>query len=197
MTIKPSFIIVFLVGLLLGSTATGYFKNKQLSLSQQEKITCQNKFRESSNLQTFKTNCPLPIAGNMYFSYQLTKAEQGQKVLSINLDSLTPNILADAIDLRLDFGKGIEIVEVIDGNSFLLYPRKIIKEGFVLITGVALGQKSEIQFAKPKTTFIKLKLKTNSLNGKPVISFNRQESKIYLSGNDILDLNRSFSRIEP
>jgi hypothetical protein len=196
---KLSFIIIFLVGILLGTIATGYFKNKQLSLSQQEKITCQNKLQESSLLyQAFKTNCPLPTSGNMYFSYQLTAAdEQGQKVLSINLDSLTPNILADAIDLRLDFNKGIEIMEVIDGNSFSLYPRKIIKEGFVLITGIALGQKSEIQFAKPKTTFIKLKLKTNSLDGKPVISFNRQESKIYLSGTNILDLSRSFSRIEP
>lgn len=196
---KLSFIIIFLVGILLGTVATGYFKNKQFSLSQQEKITCQNKLQESSRLyQAFKTSCPLPTAGSMYFSYQLTAAdEQGQKVLSINLDSLTPNILADAIDLRLDFDKGVEIVEVIDGNSFSLYPRKIIKEGFVLITGIALGQKSEIQFAKPKTTFIKLKLKTNSLDGKPVISFNRQESKIYLSGSNILDLSRSFSRIEP
>lgn len=195
---KLFFIIIFFVGILLGSTATGYFKNKQLSLSQQEKITCQNKLQESSRLcQAFKTNCQLPTAGSMYFSYQLTAAGPSQKVLSINLDSLTPNILADAIDLRLDFDKGIEIVEVIDGNSFSLYPRKIIEEDFVLITGVALGQKSEIQFAKPKTTFIKLKLKTNSLGGRPVISFNRQESKIYLSGNDILDLSRSFSRIEP
>ncbi len=195
---KLSFIIIFLVGILLGSTATGYFKNKQFSsLSQQEKITYQNKLQENSRLcQAFKTNCPIPTTGSMYFSYQLTAAEQGQKILSINLDSLTSNILADAIDLRLDFDKGIEIVEVIDGNSFSLYPRKIIKEGFVLVTGVALGQKSEIQFAKPKTTFIKLRLKTNSLDSKPVISFNRQESKIYLSGIDILDLNRSFSRIK-
>lgn len=194
---KLFFIIIFLIGILLGSTATNYFKNKQLSLNQQEKITCQNKLQESSRLcQAFKTNCPLPTAGSMYFSYQLTAAEQGQKILNINLDSLTPNILADAVDLRLDFDKGIEIMEVIDGNSFSLYPRKIIGEGFVLITGVALGQKSDIQFAKPKTTFIKLKLKTNNLEGKPVISFNHQESKIYLSGNDILDLTRSFSRIE-
>ena len=198
MTKKLSFIIIFLAGILLGLIATGYFKNKQLSFSQQEKITCQNKLQESSHLcQTLKTNCPLPATGSMYFSYQLTSSGPDQKILNINLDSLTPNILADAIDLRLDFDRGIEIVEVIDGNSFSLYPRKIITENFILITGVALDQKSEIRFAKPKTTFIKLKLKTNSLDGKPIISFNRQESKIYLSGNDILDLNRSFSQIEP
>lgn len=195
---KFSFIIIFVTGILLGMVATNNFKNKQLSLlSKQEKIICQNKLQENSSLyQTFKTNCPLPKSGNMYFSYQLTTDQEGQKILSVNLDSLTPNILADAIDLRLDFDKGVEIVEIIDGNSFSIYPRKIIKEGFILITGVALGQKSEIQFAKPKTTFIKLKLKTDNSDSKHIISFDSQESKIYLSGNDILDISRSFSRIE-
>ena len=195
---KFSFILIFLVGILLGSITTCYFKNKQFSsISQQEKIKYQNKLQENSRLcQAFKTNCPLTTTGTMFFSYRLTAADQGQKILTINLDSLTANILADAIDLRLDFDKGIEIVEVINGDSFSLYPRKIIGEGFVLITGVALSQKNEIRYAKPKTVFAKLRLKTNSLAGKSIISFNRQESKIYLSGNDILDLNRSFSRIE-
>lgn len=195
---KFYFIIIFIIGILLGMVSANYFKNKQLSsLSKQEKIICQNKLQENSSLyQTFKTNYPLPKSGSMYFSYQLTADQEGQEILSVNLDSLTPNILADAIDLRLDFDEGIEIVEVVDGNSFSLYPRKIIEENFVLITGVALTQKNEIQFAKPKTTFITLKLKTNSLDDKLVINFNRQESKIYLSGNDILDINRSFSQIK-
>ncbi len=196
---KLIFIVIFLVGIILGSTTTSYYKNKQLSsLSHQEKTICLDKLQESSRLyQSLKTNCPLPTNGSMYFNYQLTAGEQSEKILSISLESLTPNILADAIDLRLDFDKGIEIVEIINGDSFSLYPRKIIGDGYILITGVALSQKNEIQFAKPKTTFIKLKLKTSGLNSRPIISLNRQESKIYLSGNDILDLNRSFSRIEP
>ncbi len=133
----------------------------------------------------------------MFFSYKLESIAENRKILTIYLKG-SEDSLADAADFKIEFDNNIIIEKIIDGDSFIFYPRKIIKNNSVLITGVSLNEENNLKFAKPNTTFIKIILQTKypEKYKKPLlINLNKSESKIFFSGKDITNLNQQFEKI--
>lgn len=144
--------------------------------------------------EKYPTSTQISEKNKMYFTYQQESIDKINKIITVKLDG-PGDIKADAIDLQLDFNDNIAVKKIITGDSFLFYPRKIIKENYLLVTGVAINQNNQVLFAKPKTTFIKIKIEIKKPDQKISIKFNPQQSKIYFSGIDIADPLGSFSKI--
>lgn len=133
----------------------------------------------------------------MFFSYKLESINQNKKILTIYLNG-SEDSLADAADLTLTFDNNIIVEKIIEGDSFVLYPRKLIKDNSLIITGVSLSEKNKLKFAKPNTKFITIILDLNyKINKtKPLfIIINNSESKIFFNGKDITNLDKQFKQI--
>jgi len=135
-----------------------------------------------------------PTKNKMFFTYEKENIDKTNEIISIKLDG-PADIKADAIDLRLDFDSNITIDEIATGSSFLSYPRTVVKDNYLQVTGVGLDLKNNLLLAKPKTTFVQIKLKIKNPNQKSSLKLNFEESRIYLSGQDITDQQGSFSVI--
>ena len=130
----------------------------------------------------------------MYFVYKKENIDYKNKAIFINLEG-DANSKSDAIDLLLEINENIVITKIVDGNSFNFYPRKIINQDSILITGVALGEKGATKLAQPQSNFIKIYLSIKNFNQKASIKLNQRKSKIFFGGEDITNLKKSFSEI--
>ncbi len=131
----------------------------------------------------------------MFFSYKLESINQNKKILTIYLNG-SEDSLADAADLTLTFDKNIIIEKIIEGDSFVFYPRKLIKDNSLIITGVSLSEENKLKFAKPNTKFITIILDHKINKDKPLFMIlNNSESKIFFNGKDITNLDKQFKKI--
>jgi len=130
----------------------------------------------------------------MFFSFKIENINFQNKILYINLEG-EKNSLSDAIDLQLEIGNNIEIKKIIEGDSFISYPRKIINPNNIIITGTALSEKGEFKLAQPRSNFIKINFLIKNPYQKSSIKLNQEKSKIFFAGKNITDLKNSFKEI--
>jgi hypothetical protein len=133
----------------------------------------------------------------MFFSYLQESIDDQNKIIYINLSG-SKDSKSDAIDLQLSFNNNIEIKEIIDGDSFPIYPRKIIERNRILITGLALNEQGIKKLARSESNFVKIKIFIKDKNKKSYVNLDRQNSKIFLAGQEITDIKKlknSFKQI--
>lgn len=160
-------------------------KEKQINPSQ----------KQSTDKHLFPQNASIKnTISNMYFSYQLESISKERKLLIIYLKG-SDNSLADAADLRLNFDKNITIEKINEGDSFVYYPRKIIKDNYLLITGVSLDETKSFKPALPNTVFIKLLVKINDSKSPSLIRVDQENTQIFFEGKNITNFNNSFAEI--
>lgn len=130
----------------------------------------------------------------MFFTYKIETVDLQNKILYINLNGENSST-SDAIDIQLEIDSNIEVKKIVEGNSFSFYPRKIINQNDVLITGLALSDKGELKLAEPQSNFIKIFLLIKNPYQKSSIKLNQEKSKIFLGGEEITDIKKSFKEI--
>jgi len=129
----------------------------------------------------------------MFFTFKIENINSQNKILYINLSG--EENLSDAIDLELELDNNIEVKKIIEGDSFNSYPRKIISQNNIIITGAALNENGELKLAKPKSNFIKIYFSLKNTNKKSSIKLNQIKTKIFFHGEDITDIQNSFKEI--
>jgi hypothetical protein len=135
------------------------------------------------------------VSGKMFFSFIKGNVNTDEYEIRIFLSG-DPNTLADAADLTLSYTKGLKI-DVASGDAFPDYPRKIVENGQIVITGVSSITNDNINFGKPGGTFAVLKV---TIEDPEVlerdIKIDLSNSKIFYMAKDILDGENSFSLIQ-
>ncbi len=103
----------------------------------------------------------------------------------------------DASDLVLNYTDNLTILEIIPGQSFPTYPRKIAENGVITITGVARLDGNGIKLGEPNTIFTTLRVKKiGDARQKAMITVNTTKTSAYLEGNVVLDPSLTFEKIE-
>jgi flagellar basal body-associated protein FliL len=135
-----------------------------------------------------------PLSKKMFFTFKIENINFQNKILYIDLMGEN-NLSSDAIDLELEIDDNIEVKKIIEGNSFNSYPRKIISQNNIIITGTALNENGELKLAKPKSNFIKIYFSLKNTNKKSSIKLNQKKTKIFFHGENITDIQNSFKEI--
>ncbi len=103
----------------------------------------------------------------------------------------------DAGDLTLSYSSNLDVVEIKTGETFPQYPRKVISDGEVIITGVASLAGSSVTLGKSNTVFATIVVEKNGFtNGKSTISLNKAKTQFYLQGKSVLNEQSSFADIQ-
>jgi len=170
---------------------------KKLSVNSNKKS--QNK-EKIINVKTPNTTPTYTIENSfqskkMFFTFKVEHIDLKNKIIYIFLDADNDFATSDAIDLELETDNNIEIKKITPGDSFNFYPRKIINENSITVTGAALSENGQIKMAKPKSNFIKLYLEIKNPKLKSSIKINQIKTKIFFQGEDITDIQKSFEKI--
>lgn len=148
-------------------------KNKQSNLTKKE-----NKEKQSA-----------------FFTYEIEKIDNNIYLLSIFLEG-DNNTLVDGADLSLLYNQDVlKIEEVIPGKSFSLYPRQQILNDKIIISSVSKIKDNRVIYASINSIFVKIKFKIVNQPYSNKIFTIGEENGIYSSGKNIIDLDKSFSKI--
>lgn len=132
----------------------------------------------------------------LYFTANTQKLSINQWKVTVELDGGDDGA-ADAADLRLDFPEGLTVFDLKTGSAFPLYPRKVVADNYILLTGLASIDNNQMVFGKPNKIFAEFTVQTkdNQLNKKQ-ITVNKEDTKIYLNGESVLDTGKSVNLID-
>lgn len=196
-------LIFFILGLTVGTKLS--LNNQKLEKEKTECLSELNKtkkiFDHYNNLSNFYLNAQRNKATEKnnqeiktFFSFN--KINQDERIIIDILLKADQEREIDGADLVLTFNpKLIKVIEMIDGEAFPFYPRKIINYDSLVITGLAKLENNKITLGKSNKRFIRLVIKKLS-NEKTSIDFNSRESQIFFNEKNIFDQNLSFKKIE-
>lgn len=135
------------------------------------------------------------IKGSAFFTYEIEKIDNNTYLLSIYLEG-DNNTLVDGADLSLLYDQDVlKIEEVILGQSFSLYPRQQILDDKIIVSGVSKIKDNRVIYASIGSIFAKIKFKLINEPYSNKIFTTGEESGIYFSGKNIIDIDKSFSKI--
>lgn len=203
-----SVIIFILFGLLIFLTTKFVYQNK-IDEIQLEKQSCTNELTNISIPTITFENVELVSQKNqiitdlekslLFFSSKVYKLSSNRWQITVKLEG--PDYAgADAVDLYLNFDKKIKIDEILTGKAFPLYPRKIIAENYLLVSGVASIDENKISFGQPDNTFITFIVstdtpETDSYKIPLKLNANMEETRIYFNGETVFDKDKTFKEI--
>lgn len=132
----------------------------------------------------------------VYFSIKTSQTSAVETDIIISLLG-GPSMKMDASDLVLNYTDNLTVLEIIPGQSFPTYPRKIAENGVITITGVARLDGNGIKLGEPNTIFATLRVKkTGDARQKATITVSTTNTSAYLEGNAVLDPSLTFGKIE-
>lgn len=153
-----------------------------------------NEKRIKKENQIIKTNKIEEKQKTVFFDYQKEKISKDEYLIKIFLKG-DKDTLIDGADLSLFYiNKATKIEEVTSGDSFPLYPRKIINDNKILITGIAKIKNNQTISGKINANFayIKIKISDSPLENFLIIN---EDTGVYFRGKNILNLENSFQKI--
>lgn len=131
-----------------------------------------------------------------FYSYRLKKKSGDKIEVEISLNS-EEKIKLDAADLQLTFDDDLEVVEIKPGKSFPFYPRRIIKENLIIITGITSINNSILKYGQTNEVFATIVFRKKDLSrSNSNIKLDKSNSKVFFNGILILDNNLSFNEIK-
>lgn len=136
------------------------------------------------------------IKSPLYFDAKTQKLTTNKWKVTINLSG-DINGAADAADIKLNLSEGLTISELKEGSAFPLYPRKVISNNYILVTGLATIINSKMIFGEPNKIFFEFIVQTteNHQNAR-LIRIDVNDTKIYLNGESVLDIDKNVSLID-
>lgn len=196
---------LFFVSVIIWSIAN-YSYQKKLSLLEEEKNICQKQLTQK------KQSTPLTLAdasfiiqkdkglasvkkSPFYFSAKTQKLTINQWRITVELAGEVEGA-ADAADLRLDLPESLTVSDIKTGPAFPIYPRKVIAVNYLLITGLASTDNDQMIFGQPNKIFAEFTVQaTDNQFIKKQITVNKEDTKIYLKGESVLDTSKSVNLI--
>lgn len=195
---------LFLVSVIVWVTAN-YSYQRKLSLLETEKNICQKQLTENKQSSLTSADASFIIQKEkelasvkkslLYFSAKTQKLTVNQWKITVRLEGDIDGA-ADAADLRLDFPKSFIVSDLIVGSAFPIYPRKVMAEDYLLVTGLISISNNQMIFGEPNKIFVEFTVQTT--DNQPIekqITVNKEDTKIYLNGESILDTNKSVNLI--
>jgi len=136
------------------------------------------------------------IKSPLYFSVKTQKFSVNRWTITIKLEGEIKGA-ADAADLRLELPENLTVSNIKVGPAFPFYPRKVAVNNYLLISGVASADNNQMVFGEPNKIFAELTVQTinNQLDIKKIV-VDKNDTKIYLNGESILDINKSIKIID-
>ena len=198
------FILFYLGGFYTSETST---KKKVTSCIQTEKL-CQSQLKQTIVLAKKNTTQDICLStqkekalekvqdSKVYFSIKTSQKSEIETDIVISLlGGLSMKV--DASDLVLNYTDNLTILEIIPGQSFPIYPRKIAENGVVTITGIARLDGSGVKLGESNTVFATLRVqKTGDIKQKASITLNTTNTSAYLEGRAVIDSSLTFGKIE-
>lgn len=164
---------------------TTYEKKQKIK---EEKSSIQNK---ESNLDKNENKGKQ----SAFFTYKIEKIDNNIYLLSIFLEG-DNNTLVDGVDLSLLYNQDVlKIEEVIPGKSFSLYPRRQILDNKIIISGLSKIKDNRVIYASINSIFAKIKFRLVNETYSNKIFTTGEENGIYSSGKNIIDIDKSFTKI--
>lgn len=185
---------------------TNYSYQKKFNLLETEKNNCQKQLAVkkqpiltlSDTAFIIKKNKELEsvIKSPLYFNASVQKLTANQWIITIELIGKIDGA-ADAADFKIDLPEGLTASNLKPGPAFPLYPRKVINNNYLLVTGLASVNNSQMVFGEPNKIFVEFNVQaTDNQPSKKQIVVNKEDTKIYLNGESVLDTEKTVVRID-
>jgi len=198
--------VLFFISVVIWSI-TNYSYQKKFDSLELEKNSCLKQKRTIEEKRPILTMKDVSFANNrdkeletitksqLYFDTKVQKLTDNQWKITIKLAGNVEGA-ADAADFKINIPIGLTVSDLKTGIAFPLYPRKVITENYLLVTGLASTVDNKLVFGKPNSVFAEFMAEATDgqLNKKP-IPINDQETKVYLNGESVLDAAKSVSQI--
>jgi len=196
--------ILFFISIIIW-LAVNYSYQKQLNLLQAEKNNCRRQLTEKkqSNLTltdvSFIINKDKELAtakkSPFYFNASVQKLADNLFRVKIELKGESEGA-ADVADFKLNLTEGLTISDLQTGPAFPIYPRKVIAADYLLVTGLASTNNNQMVLGKPNKVFAEFTVETTGKQNIKQISVNKEDTKIYLNAESILNISKSVSLID-
>ena len=199
------FIALFIVSVIVWSV-TKYSYQKQIDLLKVEINNYQKQLVEKKDpiLTLADTsfiinkNKELTLVKNslLYFDFKTEKITANRWKIIITLNGETGSA-ADAADLKLDLPENLTVSDIEAGTAFPILPRQINENNSLLLSGLASIDNNQVILGKPNKIFAEFTVQTanNRLNNEQ-IKVNKEDTKIYLNGENVLDSSKSANLID-
>lgn len=195
---------LLLVSIIVWVTAN-YSYQKKLNLLETEKNVCRKQLTENKQSSLTSADASFIIQKEkelasvkkslLYFNVKVQKLTINQWKITVKLEGDVDGA-ADAADLRLDFPIGLTFSDLQVGPAFPIYPRKVITEDYLLVTGLVSVNNNQMIFGKPNNIFVEFTIQTtDNQSSNKQIAVNNEDTKIYLNGESILDTGKSAGLI--
>jgi hypothetical protein len=102
---------------------------------------------------------------------------------------------ADAADLKLDLPVSASLSALNTGSAFPVYARKVFSNHSLLISGLASLKNNQIILGQPNQIFAEFIIELEKNEKQKTIILNKEDTKIYLNGEDVFDANKTFGEI--
>lgn len=172
---------------------------KNTCISQLQQVVSQPKRvnEKDLNLYVQKTNALANIdESTLYFSPKISKQSPSRIEVVIMIIGGS-GMKADASDLVMKYSNNLKIIEVLPGQAFPSYPRKVIGDGEITITAIATLGNNSVKLGEPNKPFATLIVeKTGASLIKGTISIDKVNTQIYLQGKPVFDPDKTFNQIE-
>jgi len=110
--------------------------------------------------------------------------------------SAKENMRVDGADLVMNFSPNLTVANLQKGSVFPQYPRLIIENNQIIITGLASLSGNTIKLGEPNQLFASFEVYKNSSANTPLITVDQTSTKAFLNGEYVLNQMVSFSQLE-
>ncbi len=196
-------VVAFIVGFYLNQRIS----QKKIDSERRAKEEAQQQYQQLKQLKVEKQKEAVELTlkkekalenvttGAAYFTAEKKNLTPGNYQIDIYFNA-GDKAAADAADLTLDIPDDLKVTQVIPGKAFASYPRQLIGQKTVIITGVTVIQQDKIQFGQPNQLYTSLIIEKPATSSTvSEITLNKNNSKIFFQGESIMDYQRSFTNI--
>jgi len=181
------------------------FYQKKISLLLQDKTLCQKELTQKNQPLSTLNDAYLVVRKEIVlasvkkslltFSAVTAKLSQDKWKVTVWLNGNSQGA-ADASDLKLNLPASAIVTDLKTGSAFPIYPRQVIDEKYLLITGLASFNNNQFVLARPQKIFVEFTIEiSNLLENERKIIVDQTDTKIYLNGESVYNPDQPFNQI--
>jgi len=135
-----------------------------------------------SDTEVYFSAVKKPLSANRFYVEIYLSAQENMKV--------------DGADLVINLDPNLTIANLQKGSVFPQYPRLIIDNNQIIITGLASLSGNNLKLGEPNQLFASFEVYKNSSAKAPTITVDQNNTKAFLNGEYVLNQMVSFSQIQ-
>ena len=135
-----------------------------------------------SDTEVYFSAVKKPLSANRFYVEIYLSAQENMKV--------------DGADLVINLDPNLTIANLQKGSVFPQYPRLIIDNNQIIITGLASLSGNNLKLGEPNQLFASFEVYKNSSAKAPTITVDQRSTKAFLNGEYVLNQMVSFSQIQ-